>query len=234
MAGVRSPSADAPASLGRSGSARPRAARRRGRGLARRLAELREARAVIDGAREILARDLVVGTVGNVSARVDSGMLITPTRFAYDRLRMRDLVWLAPDGAPFAGRRAPSREWRLHAAIYVARPDVGAIVHTHSLHATAWSFSGRGPLPGCEELDYFAIGPVAASAPAPAASQQLADHAVAALGGGRAVLLGEHGVVATGAGVADAVLAATVVERAATVACLAAVARAAADAGPQL
>jgi L-fuculose-phosphate aldolase len=234
MAGVRSPSADAPAALGRSATARPWAARLRRRGLLPRLAARRDARAVVAGAREILARDLVVGTVGNVSARVDAGMLITPTRFPYDRLRTRDLVRLAPDGAPAAGRLAPSREWRLHASIYAARPDVGAIVHTHSVHATAWSFSGRGPLPDCEELDYFAIGPVAASAPAPAASRRLADHAVAALGGSRAVLLGEHGVVATGARVADAVLAATVVERAATVACLAAAARAAAGGPAQL
>jgi L-fuculose-phosphate aldolase len=201
-----------------------------------RLARVRKARAVIAGAREMLARDLVVGTVGNVSARVGAGMLITPTRFAYDRLRPRDLVWLAADGSPSAGRRAPSREWRMHAAIYRVRPDVAAIVHTHSVHATAWSFSGRGALPDCEELDYFAIGPVQTSAPAPAASQQLADNAVAALAGGRAAMLGEHGVVATGAGVAEAVLAATVVERAATVACLAAVARTAGGAGaePQL
>jgi L-fuculose-phosphate aldolase len=132
-----------------------------------------------------------------------------------------DVVFVASDGSP-RGRAAPSTEWPLHLAVYRARPDAGAVVHTHSLHATAWSFRGLGAaLPEIEELRYYGIGPVAVSAPAGAGTAQLGAEAVLALGGaGRAALLGEHGVVALGACAADAVLAAEVVERQATIAWL--------------
>ena len=54
-----------------------------------------------------------------------------------------DLVTLALDGAVVAGEREPSSEWRVHVAVYAARPDAGALVHTHSEHAAAWSELGE-------------------------------------------------------------------------------------------
>lgn len=162
----------------------------------------------------MLRQGLVVGTVGNVSARTLDGFAITPTRTPYDTLRPRDIVQLDLDGRVVAGRAAPSRESRLHAAVYRARPDVEAVVHTHSVHATAWSFrQDEAPLPEIEELSYYGIAPVATAPPAPAGSAELARGAVAALGTGDVVLLAGHGVLAVGPSVDHALTTALVVER---------------------
>jgi L-fuculose-phosphate aldolase len=171
---------------------------------------------IVAAARAMAAEGLVVGTVGNVSARVRDGFLITPTRTSYDSLTRKDLVFVR-DGVD---ARTASREWPLHAAIYRARPDAGAIVHTHSVHATAWSFLDEPLGPATEELDYYATGPIRTSAPAKAGSPELGDNAVAALGGSSAVLLGRHGVVAVGSTPDDALTVARVVEHQAHVAWL--------------
>jgi L-fuculose-phosphate aldolase len=104
--------------------------------------------AVVEAAREMLRIGLVAGTSGNVSARDGESVVITPARLAYDAMTEDDLVELGPDGDPepsrgsdpLEGLREPSSERRVHMEIYSARPDVAAIVHTHSVHATAWSF----------------------------------------------------------------------------------------------
>ena len=177
-------------------------------------------RDVLAAARAMVALDLVLGTVGNVSARTEQGLLITPTRMEYDAAGPDDLVLLDLDGEVLAGHRVPSREWAMHAAIYRSRPEAGAVVHTHSVHATAWSHLGAPLEPELEDSHYHGLGPVRTSAPAPAGSLALADGAVRALHGSRAALLGGHGVVAIGDTPAAALLAARVVERQAQVAWL--------------
>ena len=176
-------------------------------------------REVVEVAREMARLGLVTGTVGNVSARTREGFTITPTRAPYKRMRRRDLVALT--GLEAVVRKGtPSREWPLHLAVYRARPDVGAVVHTHSLHATAWSFRGSTVLPEVEELRYHGIGPVNVCPSAPAGSEALARFVTEGLGSGTAVLLGEHGVVAVATTPHRALTAAIVVERQATIAWL--------------
>lgn len=165
------------------------------------------------------AEGLVIGTVGNVSLRTAHGVLITPTRMPYNDMRPRDLVLLDLGGEVRSGRRTPSREWRLHTQIYRARHDVAAVVHTHSLYATAWSFRGDDPLPALEEAEYYGLGCVRVSRGC-AGSGELADSAVAALGDGRAALLGSHGLVAVGPTADEALIAARIVERQASIAWL--------------
>lgn len=172
----------------------------------------RRAAEILEGARSLRRRSLVVGTTGNVSARVPAGMLITPTRTPYEQMCEGDLVVVTPDGTTI-GPGVPSREWPLHAAVYTARADVGAIVHTHSVHATAWSFLDEPLAPQLEEHAYYDLGEVRTAARAPAGSPALADAAVSALGNAKAVLLAGHGVLAVGPTVEDVVIAAEVVER---------------------
>lgn len=176
--------------------------------------------AILAAARRIHDRGLVVGTTGNVSARDGDLVRITPTRLAYATLRVEDLVAVAEDGSVVAGRHAPSRETPLHLAVYRARPDVAAIVHTHSVHATAWSFLGEPLRPETEETRYYAIGAVATAPAAEAGTAELAEAAARALRGSRAVLLGGHGVLAVGATPADAVTVAEAVEHQARIAWL--------------
>ena len=111
-----------------------------------------------------------------------------------------------------AGVRKPSSEAPFHAAIYRARPEVGAIVHTHSPLATAYSCTRR-PIP-----PFHYMVAVAGGADIPCAdyatfgSEALADAAVRALEGRRATLLANHGVIALGSSPAAALSLAAEVE----------------------
>lgn len=175
---------------------------------------------MVAAARRMARIGLVVGTVGNISARVQDAFLITPTRTGYERLVPADLpvVELGRPGPP--PHREASRETPLHAAIYRARPDVNAIVHTHSVHATAWSFLDEPLGPAIEELEYYGTGAIRTSRSAPAGSATLGEAALEALGDSAAVLLGRHGVVAVGATPDQALTIAHVVEVQAQVAWL--------------
>jgi L-fuculose-phosphate aldolase len=180
-----------------------------------------QADGVIEAARAMAGDALVIGTVGNVSARTADGFLITPSRTHYDALAASDLPVITPDGpVPGNDTLPPSREWPLHAAIYRARPDVGAVVHTHSVHATAWSFLDEPLFPVTEEIEYYGIGAVRTAPWNPAGSGDLGDCAAEALGTSLAVLLGRHGVVAVGATPDDALTVARVVEHQAQIAWL--------------
>jgi L-fuculose-phosphate aldolase len=174
-------------------------------------------RRIVAVARTLESDRLVVGTVGNVSARDGAALLITPTRAPYARMRPRDLARVdVAAGEPAAGG-VPSRELPLHLAVYRARPDVGAVVHTHSAAATAWSFLEEPLGPELEDLAYHGIDPVRTAPPAPPGSAELAAGAVAALGAGSAVLLGRHGLLTTGETPERALLVARVVEHQAQV-----------------
>jgi L-fuculose-phosphate aldolase len=175
---------------------------------------------IVAAARRMAEHGLVVGTVGNVSARLGDGVLITPTHSRYDLLQAEALCRVGSDGTLQEGGKRPSRELPLHLEIYRVRPDVEAVVHTHSLHATAWSFLGRPLRPRLEDLDYHEVGEVRTSAPAQAGTPELAQQAVAALADSRAALIGGHGVVAVGCELWQALTIAQLVERQATVACL--------------
>jgi L-fuculose-phosphate aldolase len=108
----------------------------------------------------------------------------------------------------------------VHVAIYAARPDVNAIVHTHSVHATAWSFRGEPLDTGTEELEAAAGGPVLTAAFAPTGSEEIAAAAAEALGDRSAVLLGRHGAVGVGATAQGALATCVVLERQAEIAWL--------------
>jgi L-fuculose-phosphate aldolase len=141
---------------------------------------------IVATAREMLRLGLVTGTSGNVSARDGELLVITASALPYEQMTVADLVALDGDGTVVAGEREPSSEWRVHVAVYAARPDAAALVHTHSEHATAWSERNE-PLGAIQTTPY-----------APAGSDEIALLAVEALGDRQAVLLGRHGVLALG------------------------------------
>jgi L-fuculose-phosphate aldolase len=149
----------------------------------------------------MLRLGLVSGTSGNVSARQGELVLITPSALPYESMTDDDLVTLSLDGAVVAGTRAPSSERRVHLAVYATRPDVRALVHTHSEHATAWSHLGEP------------LGEVLTAPHAPSGSREIAAAAVEALGDRDAVLLGRHGVLALGESPAAALELAVAVEQ---------------------
>lgn len=136
---------------------------------------------------------------GNVSARVEGGMLITPSGLPYAAMKAADIVDVAADGEVRSGSRSPSSEAPFHGAIYAARPDVQAIVHTHSPKATALACARR-PIPAFHYMVAYCGGPdIRVADYATFGTDALAHNAVAALEGRKVVLLANHGVIAVGA-----------------------------------
>ncbi len=167
-------------------------------------------------ARRMSALGLTPGRSGNVSVRTTNGLLITPSGIAYEDLCDDDAVELAIDGTAAAGQRAPSTEWRLHRDILAARPDVHAIVHTHSLFCTTVS-TLRRPIPAIHYMVVLAGGDdIPCAEYATFGSDELAAAAVRALGAGHACLLANHGMIALGASLDAALRLAAEVETLAT------------------
>jgi L-fuculose-phosphate aldolase len=157
------------------------------------------------------ARGLNRGKSGNVSARVAAGFLVTPTGLAYESMQAADIVAMTPEGTAH-GSRAPSSEWRFHRDIYSARSEVSGVVHAHSPFATTLACLGRG-IPPFHYMIAIAGGSDIRCAPyATFGTQELSDHALRALEGHRACLLANHGMIAVGATLADALALAVEVE----------------------
>jgi L-fuculose-phosphate aldolase len=168
------------------------------------------ARTLVAAARRLDAAGFMPSKSGNLSVRDGDGFVITPAALPYAQTTEADLVRVAADGAA-TGRHRPSSEWQLHAAIYAARPDAGAIVHTHSPRATALSCARRS-IPPFHYMVLLAGGEVRCAAHATFGTAALAANAVAALEGRRAALLANHGVVALAATLEAAVTLAIEVE----------------------
>lgn len=157
---------------------------------------LREA--VIWACRELTRRGLTHGTSGNISVRRDARhFFVSPTGMSYEALAPDDVPLVGLDGRWF-GHHAPSSEWRFHRDIFAARAEIGAIVHTHSPHATSLACTGRG-IPAFHYMVAIAGGPDIRCAPYRTfGTQALSDAALAALEGRRVCLLANHGVIAVG------------------------------------
>jgi L-fuculose-phosphate aldolase len=140
------------------------------------------------------AGGLVQATEGNASARAGELIVVSPSGLAYETLSPEDVCLITPAGELVDGPR-PSVELPMHLAVYAARPDVGAIVHTHSPRATA--------SPAC---------PVAEGR---SGTAELGEAVVAAVGSGNAVVMRDHGPVCFGADLAEALARAFELEAAA-------------------
>ena len=158
---------------------------------------------IIEAARRMNASGINQGRSGNVSSRVEGGFLVTPTGVPYEQLNVADLVFMRQDGQR-EGTYPPSSEWRLHRDIYERHPDAGAVVHTHSPYATAIACL-RKPIPAFHyEVAFVGGTDIRCAAYATFGTQELSDHALAALEGRRACLLANHGVAALGTDVEGA------------------------------
>jgi L-fuculose-phosphate aldolase len=161
-------------------------------------ADERRRRALIAACRELVRRGLTHGTSGNIGLRRDpERFFVSPTGMAYEALEPDDIPLMDLGGRWF-GRRRPSSEWRFHRDIFRGRPEVGAIVHVHSRHATALACTGRG-IPAFHYMVAVAGGSDIRCAPYfTFGTQALSDAALAALEGRRACLLANHGLIALG------------------------------------
>lgn len=159
---------------------------------------------------------LVTLTSGNISiCDAESGLMaITPSGIPYEETKPEDIVIMTLDGKIIEGFRKPSSEYALHAAVYLARKDAGAVVHTHSTYATVLGITGEklravhfllaNMTGGCEVplVPYFTYG-----------TQELAEGVKKAMASCPACLLQNHGMVASGRDIEQAYLTATVAEQ---------------------
>lgn len=169
-----------------------------------RAGELAARRAVIETALAMSRSGLSPGRSGNVSCRFGDGMLVTPSGMAYGTLEPSDVVVVRSDGSVPDGQRKPSSEWRFHLAAYDARPDMAAVVHTHSLHATVLACAHR-PIPAFHYMVAAAGGHDVPLVPyATFGTAELSRHVAKGLSDRNAILMANHGQIAIGATLAAA------------------------------
>ena len=148
------------------------------------------------------------GTAGNISVRHGDSMLISPSGVPYEQLEPEDIVAMTLTGEygsyVASGTNVPSSEWRFHLDIMRARPDVGAIVHTHSLYATVLACA-RKDIPPVHYMIAAAGGPsIRCSRYATYGTAELSEAALEALDGRSCCILANHGMIATGPNLAKA------------------------------
>lgn len=153
-------------------------------------------RKMVDICRRMNSSGVNQGTAGNVSVRTGNGFLITPSSLPYDIMSPEDLVEMGFDGT-YVGRR-PSSEWRFHRDILKNRPDINVVLHCHSMYATTLACHHK-TIPAFHYMVGVAGGTTVRCAEyATFGTQALSDHALKALDGRLACLLGQHGQISLG------------------------------------
>jgi|SRR5690554_705664 len=174
---------------------------------------------VVETGNKMAKAALAVGTWGNISCRLPQAnlMAITPSGMDYDILRPEDILIMDLEGNIVEGGRNPSTEQPLHRAIYAAREDVGAIVHTHSVYASAMA-AARRSIPGAmEDLVQIVGGDVRVAKYALPGTAELGKNVVTAMDGRNAVLLANHGAVGAAEDLGRALTICQIVEKTAQI-----------------
>ncbi len=176
--------------------------------------ELALRQGIIDQCRAMNASGLNQGTSGNISVRYGDRMLITPSAIPYAEMTPDMIVSMSisGDASQWEGPKKPSVEWPFHRDILRARPEIGAVVHTHSTFATILAIT-RKPIPACHYMiAAFGGHDVRVCDYARYGSAELSENVIRALEGRSACLMANHGMVATGASLDKAMWAAVELE----------------------
>ena len=150
---------------------------------------------IIDTCLEMNALGLNQGTSGNISARYDQGMLITPSGIPYSKLTPDMIVYVNRQGE-IEANKVPSSEWHFHLACYNARPELNAVVHNHAIHATAVSILNIN-IPAIHYMvavtgtDHVPCVPYSTFG-----TQNLADDVALGMKKSKAILMQHHGMIA--------------------------------------
>ncbi|MDP8201420.1 MAG: class II aldolase/adducin family protein [Candidatus Tenebribacter burtonii] len=166
--------------------------------------------------REIAACGFNLGTWGNISARInDNSFAITPSGIAYELITAEDIAIVDLTGKIIEANKKPSIELPLHSAIYKAKSNINAIIHTHSVCCTAFAIA-RKPIPAvCEDMVQIVGGQVNVAEYFLPGSKELAESAVIALGNKNACILANHGLLAVADNLNEAYKIAQIVEKSA-------------------
>jgi L-fuculose-phosphate aldolase len=187
------------------------------------MSDWREARkTVLETALKMSEKGLVVGTSGNISLRLSLQdgrhlLAITPTSRHYDTLKTDDIPIIDFDGKNVDGSLAPSIETPLHIGIYRARQDVNAIIHTHSVFASAAAVAGLDIPVILEDQAAILGGEIKLAGYALSGTPEQLTNVLSALADGNAILLANHGAVGTGRTMREAFTACELIEKTAQV-----------------
>ena len=175
--------------------------------------------AIVAMGKELIERKLVAGSWGNISVKITDGVYaVTPSGRGYANQKPEDIVIVDDACKTLDGELTPSSESKLHTAIYSACPEAKAIIHTHSIYASALA-AMRKPVPAIiEDIVQIIGGRVECAEYALPGTQELADNAVKAMNGRKGVLLANHGAVCWGKDLADALMVCEILEKAAQIA----------------
>ena len=167
------------------------------------LAESKLREQLLITSQQLVALGLNKGTSGNASVRCGAGFLVTPSGLPIEQMSAASMVKMHWDGS-FAADKKPSSEWRFHRDIMQNRPEVNAVIHTHSMFATSLACLHKD-IPAFHYMIAIAGGDSIRCADyALFGSQDLSDKALAALAQRKACLLANHGMIALGRDLADA------------------------------
>ena len=161
---------------------------------------------------------LTEGTAGNVSGRTPDGCaVLTPAAMAYPSMRAEDLVVTDLDGVVLDGTCQPTSEQDLHLACLRRYPEIGAVVHTHAVHASMFAVAGRSIPCVLEEFEYYVGGDVEVAPYHRTGTKALGEAAAERVADRAAVLLANHGLVVVGSSPQEALQLTRLVERAARI-----------------
>ncbi len=174
--------------------------------------------AVLAAAKKMLADGLVEGTSGNISGRLDGGLVcLSPSSVPYDTMTLEDLVVVDLDGAVVEGTRSPTTEKDLHLAALRAYPELGSVIHTHAVYATMFALAHE-PIPAViEEVVVYVGGDVPCCEYRGTGSAELGNEVARWHADRGAALLANHGLVTCGSSPEKALHNAALVERTAKI-----------------
>jgi L-fuculose-phosphate aldolase len=181
-----------------------------------------EKQIVLEAARQMLEKGLVVGTAGNISLRLSPQgerrlLAITPSSKPYDSLAVDDIQIIDFEGKTVEGKLPPSMETKLHIAIYQARKNINAVIHTHSVYASAVAVAGLDIPPILDDQVAFLGGGIKLAGYTLTGSREQVETVLTALGDGNAVILQNHGAVGTGRTMREAFTACELIEKTARI-----------------
>jgi L-ribulose-5-phosphate 4-epimerase len=172
--------------------------------------------ALVEAGKRLVKENLVQGTWGNLSARLDEKrILVTPSGMDYLSLTPEDMVVVDIETIEYTGRHKPTSEKKLHAAIYADRKEINAVIHTHSEYSSV-AAAARADLPATTDDVRAAIGTnIPCAAYGLPGTKKMTQAALTALKDRNGCFLANHGAIAMGTSLENALNACRILENAA-------------------
>lgn len=174
---------------------------------------------VLETSKTAYGEKLFAGTSGNLSTydSVSKLMAITPSSVDYLKMKIDDILVINLDGEIVEGTEKPSSEWRMHAAVYKNRPDIHAVIHTHSPYAAGFAVVNKAIPIALIEMVRFVGGDIPVAEFAMAGTEELGIVALKVLSNRKSCLLANHGVLTIGENITEAFKSAVYTEDAAKI-----------------